>query len=456
MQISLLDLKNLSKDFSILYVEDIEDIRVQLVSILKELFREVYVAKDGREALEIFINHKVDIVITDIEMPYIDGIALTKELKSERDIPVIITTAYSDSNYFLRLIEIGVDGYILKPITQKQLMDSIYRVVKAIVNKRALDEFRAKEIQDKINYEAKLAIENVVNGSPNLIIVLDANENITFFNTAFKNRFSIETLKKIEDRVIKFEDILEKREGFLSNLCEYKDLAKVSIRTKHGRKIFKIHKAKIDNEHIMYELDDVTTMEYQRIKIQNYNHVLESLIFKKLKKRDIEKLEREKVIAEIELVDVVKAPEMINAKDYYESVKDLLGEFDELEKLEKEIINVIEKLEDKRNFEEFIKLSKKLNRYASIMATLIEFKEVIFSLSSFTAFITSLNREDFEIDGIFDKLLNISKFLVAKLIEWRERIFKKQDVDDIHYLDNQLINTIMQAQLLFVDFHSKD
>jgi YesN/AraC family two-component response regulator len=107
------------KNITILYAEDEDDLRDVTVSILKTFTKNQLVAKNGKEAYDIFLKHEdeIDLIITDINMPILNGLDFIKQIKEINvDIPVIVTTAFSNKEYLLEAIDIGVDKYVLKPI----------------------------------------------------------------------------------------------------------------------------------------------------------------------------------------------------------------------------------------------------------------------------------------------------------------------------------------------------
>jgi len=100
---------------TILYVEDEEGIRTQLTKFLKNFASELYIAVDGKDGLEQYKKYNPDIVISDIQMPKLNGIEMVKDIKNKKSNQhVIFTTAFSDSGFFIDAIDLSVDGYILK------------------------------------------------------------------------------------------------------------------------------------------------------------------------------------------------------------------------------------------------------------------------------------------------------------------------------------------------------
>lgn len=116
------------KNITILYAEDEDDLRDVTVSILKTFTKNQLVAKNGKEAYDIFLKHEdeIDLIITDINMPILNGLDFIKQIKDINvDIPVIVTTAFSNKEYLLEAIDIGVDKYVLKPIDITKLLQAM-------------------------------------------------------------------------------------------------------------------------------------------------------------------------------------------------------------------------------------------------------------------------------------------------------------------------------------------
>lgn len=150
-------LKSQCKNVRILYVEDDEVTRKYTHSILSEFFECVDVASDGQTAYDMFFDAEIaiphlgipqeihtqryNLVITDIKMPRLDGLALISKIRKLcKETAIIVTSAHNDAEYLIETIRLGVDGYILKPIELDQLLDSLASTVETIVLK---EEHRA-------------------------------------------------------------------------------------------------------------------------------------------------------------------------------------------------------------------------------------------------------------------------------------------------------------------------
>lgn len=134
----MIDFKKLyakTKDLSLLLVEDYAPLRNDMAEVLEDLFKTVVVASNGVEALKLYRDYRqehgkhVDIVISDIVMPYMNGVDLCEILRQEHEAqPIIILSAYTDSEYLLRLINLGIAQFINKPIEQDELLETLYSV----------------------------------------------------------------------------------------------------------------------------------------------------------------------------------------------------------------------------------------------------------------------------------------------------------------------------------------
>ena len=132
-KLNLKELSNQTRKLKLLYVEDEEDARENTVRFLSNFFTNIVVAVDGQDGLEKFKNGAFDIVLTDINMPTMNGLDMIKNIRDiDSDIPILILSAYSESEYFLKSIEYDVDGYVLKPLAIEQFKRVILKVVKKI------------------------------------------------------------------------------------------------------------------------------------------------------------------------------------------------------------------------------------------------------------------------------------------------------------------------------------
>jgi YesN/AraC family two-component response regulator len=126
----------LLKQFSVMHVEDDTSVRESLMRFLKRRFDTIYSAKDGSQGLELYMEHKPDIIITDIQMPVMDGIEMSRLIKEkDKDALIIVTTAFNEKPYLEKADELGITSYLKKPVIKDDLMSAL-RVCAEILNKR--------------------------------------------------------------------------------------------------------------------------------------------------------------------------------------------------------------------------------------------------------------------------------------------------------------------------------
>jgi two-component system chemotaxis response regulator CheY len=116
---------------NILVVDDSTAIRKILIRVLRQTalaIGEIFEARDGLEALEIVRNHPLNLVLSDINMPNMDGLGLLAELKGAeqwRNLPVVMITTEGSEEKVAQAIRLGSAAYIRKPFTAEQIQEKI-------------------------------------------------------------------------------------------------------------------------------------------------------------------------------------------------------------------------------------------------------------------------------------------------------------------------------------------
>ena len=140
---------------TLLVVDDEKFIRQGIRTIIARLgeFDKIYEAKNGSEALEIVVANSVDIVITDIRMPIMDGITLIKHLKEyDLKIKTVILSGFDEFRYAKDAISYGAKAYLLKPVDRNELTNIVYTLAEEI-----------KKEKDEIRNQISQATENTLN-----------------------------------------------------------------------------------------------------------------------------------------------------------------------------------------------------------------------------------------------------------------------------------------------------
>ncbi len=211
-----MDLNSL-KNLELLYIEDDVDVMNQTKLILDDFVKVVHTAVNGEEGLEKALSLPIDIIVVDINMPKMNGIDMIKSLKNdhEKNIPCIITTAHTDTEYLIDAINLKVDGYIIKPINIKDLINSVYTVMLPILQKKEIEgcahvvESLSALVGGKKIEILKFIIENldeekIFHGSyQDIMEALDVSKP-TVVNM-FKQLIGAGILEKIKNKVYKFK-----------------------------------------------------------------------------------------------------------------------------------------------------------------------------------------------------------------------------------------------------------
>ncbi len=147
-------------NFTILYVEDEEELQDILSSLFNGLFKKLIVASNGQEGLDLFTQNQaeIDLIITDINMPKMNGLVMCKNIRAlDSSIPIIITTAHNDNDFLHQAIDLGVDKFISKPINMEHLFKTIKETFEPILLQEKL-ETEEKLYMDKMVDDAKFSV----------------------------------------------------------------------------------------------------------------------------------------------------------------------------------------------------------------------------------------------------------------------------------------------------------
>ena len=125
------EIERYAENVKVLYVEDDYALRTSTYELLDMVFDNIEFAENGEVGLEKFKNGDFHLVITDINMPIMNGIEMIKGIKTINDSSsIVVTSAHDDSSYLLDLIHLGVDNFILKPFTGDTLFLGLKKILK--------------------------------------------------------------------------------------------------------------------------------------------------------------------------------------------------------------------------------------------------------------------------------------------------------------------------------------
>jgi len=174
----MIDIKTLiqdTKNLKLLYVEDNKDARETTILALDNFFDDIIVAVDGEDGFSKYKEHTFDLILTDINMPKLNGLEMVQKIREiDKTIPILVLSAYNDPTFFIDSIKLGVEGYILKPIDITQFTTIISKVTQTIKYKN----------DAKSNLNFLLQYKEATNSS-SIVSKTDPRGIITYANDQF-------------------------------------------------------------------------------------------------------------------------------------------------------------------------------------------------------------------------------------------------------------------------------
>jgi DNA-binding response OmpR family regulator len=179
------------KTLKILIVEDEKKLASLLKESILDTFFKVIIAKDGNEGLKKYNSFKPDIIITDIMMPFCDGLEMTQKIKElDENIPIIVLSAHSDKEKLLKAIDLGINKYFIKPFDPDELINYINKIVPKLQKEK---EVLLKE--DFIFDNNSLSLYR-----NNTLIELTKREK-EFFHLMIKNKNNLVLSQTLKDKL---------------------------------------------------------------------------------------------------------------------------------------------------------------------------------------------------------------------------------------------------------------
>ena len=186
-------LKNKYKNIKILYVEDDEIARENGIEYLENYFELIYDASDAIKALQLYEKYKPDIIITDIQMPKLNGLEFVKRIRQkDKKTQIIIITAFCDKDYLMKAIELQLVKYLVKPVREKEFEEALFLCVDSLEN----DESNIVKLDNHTYFDT--FNKNLI--SNNEIVKLRVKE-LVFLELLIKNKNRYVSYEEIENYV---------------------------------------------------------------------------------------------------------------------------------------------------------------------------------------------------------------------------------------------------------------
>lgn len=435
---------NKTKELIVLYVEDNETVQQSTTILLSNFFKKVIVKSDGKEGLKTYRENKdqIDFIISDIEMPKMTGLEMVELIRKEnKDIPIIITTAFSEEKYFIQAISLKIDRYLIKPIQLDKVVDVIEDIATHIYNQKELKRLQElqhnKILEDKMN-EMVLKISDAY-ALPTAIF---KDNSVFYLSRSFQDLFS--TFKEAELKQLLLTDtkLFTPKKGHLSSLNEFDTKNtlnnRVKVEQKIGHKIFKVTRKSIDldGDAIIYIFTDITLEEYQKTKIDSYLDTIDDLASKSHKTSVKEKF-----------ISKEYSSSKISAKAYIATLSEVtLRDVQELNDLNTDLIHSIQHLRQSEILG-FEKTASLFLEYVDAISHFSEFEDIFIALDEFSRLlhcIDILNIDEQKHMLLVNFLDNLREILHRLLVD----VFIHQNAENIHFLDSAIIRICIDLNIL--------
>jgi C4-dicarboxylate-specific signal transduction histidine kinase len=266
-------------DITVLFVEDEDVLRAIYERILNKFVKTLFVAENGKEGLEKYKECQPDLIITDIQMPVMDGLEMIEEIRaSDHNVRIVILSAYGETEYFMDAIKIGVNSFLLKPVETKKLIALVEELAKGILLERELIEQElkrrlAEENLRKLNEELEKRIDDRTKDLQHEIKErIQAENDLKELNLNLEKRVREELKKRQEQQRLliqksKLESMGELSAGIAHEINQ--PLGGISMGLDNI--LFKMSMGEISNEYLTSKLDALF-QDIDRIR-QIINHV---------------------------------------------------------------------------------------------------------------------------------------------------------------------------------------
>ncbi len=211
------------KNLNILYIEDEKNIRLNIKKTLELFCENVFDAENILNAKEILTAQRIDIIISDINLPDMSGIDFVKEIRiRDKTIPIILLSAYTDKEFLLEATRLKLVDYLTKPINFKDLNNALQKCVEEI-----LDSSRYI-ITFKNNIQYNVSHNCLIDDNKKEEIRL-TNKELDLLNFLIKNNNRVCSAEELKSAI--WDDYLEATDSALKNLLNKvrKKIGKESI-----------------------------------------------------------------------------------------------------------------------------------------------------------------------------------------------------------------------------------
>lgn len=449
-----------SKVLTVLYVEDDAILQARTVKLFENYFKKVDLAHNGQDGLDKYnafkkkTNAYYDIVITDIEMPKMSGIGMSKLMMRENDQQsIIFTTGIDDINYLLEAISIGVSGFLRKPIDLGELKKIIYKTTKNISEHNFINSYYQNieainvKLIDNKQLEECHHLEMIVNDlalNKNYIMNQWVNDEMVksklrkhiIDNDYFKTHFGEKVFDYFigvaqgNNKVGNCPVIVTMLDFFKHKNLPLESIFIICVNFKNAITAY-ICKKYTFNSELYHELSLILDRNFEGVVTQ-YMSIKLAKYEKKAETVEVEEIEEHKhTFKKIDYTDYVFE------HDIYE-MKELEVEIDNL------VISVTMKTE--RNIEDFSELGYKTKRYGRLLMSYPIFEKLGGYVAKLGDSFIENAQELFDNAQKVENITILVEGFVNDLIIWRKEIFEN-NIADAEFLNASFfsnVSTIIQ------------
>ncbi len=460
-----------TKKLTILIAEDDKETAELYRKTFKPFFKDVKVANDGMEAYDIFCKSPIDILVTDIVMPKVNGIELISKIKLTRpSMPIIVVSAFTEQKNFIEFIKAGVEAFLPKPLSVETLFHCAYSVAVKVDEQRLVEEYIGKLEDQALRY---MGLIDTLRAQIKQMQTEPPKVNTKFHRTAKQissehKAAENDYFKKIDenDKHLLGESIknLINHLALVSKQNATSDKARLSYSVDELKIIKTILQKYSEFASIGKELDTVCMLyvaDYDRISTKQ--HILEELGVKlhKLYEDAIQTKAKEPNMYDKAIHDCISKitntsesknistpnKNTTSAKEYLSDVGLDINSLDEMKESEADAMYVMLNHNGILTESDKSKLVKAINKYSSVLLNLIEFEKIGYSFKRLGNIIQITN-----LDALTEsnrrKLPAFCKSTIEDLQAWRIAVFEDASATDIHWLDDSFKANIAQLEML--------
>jgi response regulator NasT len=183
------------KRLKILVADDEAIIRLGLRAMLAELGHEVLLAANGRDALTLARTARPDLALLDVQMPLTDGLEAARVIARKHPMPILILTAYSQADLIEQAAELPIQGYLVKPVNERDLAAAIEVAVRRFADSQAA----ARKVAE---LEATLEVRKLVERAKGRLMQAGLTEEAAYLALQKRAREARQSLREAAEAVL--------------------------------------------------------------------------------------------------------------------------------------------------------------------------------------------------------------------------------------------------------------